>query len=239
MSSSKDQLEELQQQLEYNFSNPFLLLRALTHRSYIFEHPDLPREDNETLEFLGDAALDLAIGSLLFNKYPAMNEGDLTKLRSSLVQGPYLSLVANKICLGTFLLLGKGEEKNGGRTKGSILACAYEAVIGALYADGGFDTVQKVVGKHFSGHVDKAKNITMLTDAKSRIQELTQQYYNETPSYILDKAEGPDHEKTFTISVHFRGSILASASAKSKKNAEQKAAEKAINKLMQDTNIKS
>lgn len=217
----------------YRFNNPRLLTQALTHTTFRVEHPEMTTEDNETLEFLGDAVLDLVIGAFLLVRFPTMAEGELTKLRSALVQEHHLSIVAQDLHLGDFLLLGKGEDQSGGRHKSSILSSTYEAVIGAIFLDSDYPTVQKIVEGHFHDRIDTAQQSVVLGDAKSTLQELTQSRFNAAPMYILDKAEGPDHAKTFTVSVHLLGQALASASAQNKKAAEQKAAAIAIAQLSQ------
>ncbi|MDD5758534.1 MAG: ribonuclease III [Desulfobulbaceae bacterium] len=219
--------------LGYHFTNPGLLTQALTHTTFHVEHPDLTSKDNETLEFLGDAVLDLVISALLLARFPAMTEGELTKLRSALVQEYHLSIVAQDLHLGDFLLLGKGEDQSGGRQKSSILSSTYEAVIGAIFLDSDYQTVQKIIESHFDTRIDMAQQSVALGDAKSALQELTQGRFNAAPLYILDKAEGPDHAKTFTVSVHLQGQALATASAQNKKAAEQKAAAIAITQLSQ------
>lgn len=217
----------------YRFNNPGLLTQALTHTTFHVEHPELTAKDNETLEFLGDAVLDLVISALLVARFPSMAEGELTKLRSALVQEYHLSIVAQDLHLGDFLLLGKGEDQSGGRHKSSILSSTYEAVIGAIFLDSDYPTVQKIIESHFDARVDVAQQSVALSDAKSALQELTQGRFNAAPLYILDKAEGPDHARIFTVSVHLQGQALASASAQNKKAAEQKAAAIAIAQLNQ------
>ena len=221
-------LSDLEQRIGYVFNNRQLLLQALTHRSYIFENEDQGTSDNETLEFLGDAVLDLCVGHILYDRFPKMKEGDLTKLRATLVQESHLAIVSGELGLGKCVLLGKGEESSNGREKPSIMACTLEALVGAVYLDAGYDLCFELVEKHFAGKIDGVNQNALEADAKSRLQELTQAKFRETPEYILAKAHGPDHDKTFTASVRFHGKILATASAKSKKAAEQKAAAQAI-----------
>jgi ribonuclease-3 len=224
-------LAVLQKCLDYTFKDKHLLLQAVTHSSYLFEHSDKAKGDNETLEFLGDAVLDLVVSNMLIDAYPAMDEGQLTKVRSTLVQENHLAFMARKVNLGAHLLLGKGEENSEGREKNSVLACAYEAVIGAIFRDGGYSAAQEFLEKWFRGRLEYGKEKSLFADSKSRLQEITQEAYADAPSYVLDKAEGPDHDKVFTVSVLFQGRVLATASAKSKKAAEQKAAAKAIDAL--------
>ena len=227
----RPQLTELQDILGYRFTQTKLLLRALTHRSFTYEHTDLPKKDNETLEFLGDAVLDLAVGFMLFQHYPKKDEGYLTKIRSALVQERGLAQVANELNLGKYILLGKGEDRSGGRQKDSIISCTYEAVIGAIFVDAGYDTVVKIIHNHFYHRLEIGKKTSEITDAKSKLQELTQSIQGYTPTYVLEKSDGPDHNKTFTIAVKLNGKKIGRASAKSKKAAEQRAASLALEHL--------
>ncbi len=224
-------LTELQNILGHEFNKTKLLLRALTHRSFTYEHPELPRDDNETLEFLGDAVIDLAVGLMLFNHYPRKAEGDLTKIRAALVQESGLALVAHKLNLGKYLLLGKGEDNSGGRQKDSLLSCTYEAVIGAIFIDAGYEKAAVILRNHFADRLEIGRDTGKITDAKSSLQELTQGEHGITPGYVLENSQGPDHDKTFTIAVELNGKKIAAASAKSKKAAEQKAAALALERL--------
>jgi len=221
-------LTALQKRLKYNFSDLFLLVKSLCHRSFTAESPDQKIQDNETLEFLGDAVLDLIISSLLIRSFPLMNEGELSKLRAALVNETHLALMAKKLQLEECIFLGKGEIKNAGNQKPSILSSSYEAVVGALFLDCGYEKVSVLIEQHFEKRIEPVRLSMKQADAKSLLQELTQQEHNETPTYILEKTEGPDHDKTFTVSVSFMGTVLSTASAKNKKAAEQKAAEKAV-----------
>lgn len=226
-------LSELQESIGYWFNDPGLLARALTHSSFRVEHQDQAREDNEILEFLGDAVLDLVIGALLITTYPTMTEGELTKLRSALVQEKHLAIVARDLRLGEFLLLGRGEDQGGGREKSSLLSSSYEAVIGAIFTDSDYPIVQKIIEGHFRDRISTAQQSIPTGDAKSALQELTQDKFNAAPVYVLDNSEGPDHAKTFTVSVHLLGKALASASAPNKKAAERRAAAIALAHLHQ------
>lgn len=230
---TQNQLSQLQDLVGYRFTDHTLLLRALTHRSFRAEHPELVTTDNETLEFLGDAVLDLVIGAKLIALYPNKTEGELTKLRSALVQEKHLFIVANDLDFGRFLLLGKGEDQSGGRLKSSILASTYEAVIGAIFTDSDYPTTQEIIEHHFHARIDMAQMAMEASDPKSALQELTQEKLNAAPAYILKSTEGPDHAKIFTVSVHLLGRCVASASARSKKAAEQKAAAAAIAHIRQ------
>ena len=221
-------LTALQNRLDYNFLDLSLLAKSLCHRSFSAESPDQDLQDNETLEFLGDAVLDLIISSLLIKTYPLMNEGELSKLRAALVNETHLAFMAKRLELQECIFLGKGEIKNEGNKKSSILSSTYEAVVGALFLDCGYDRVFTLIEPHFIKLIDPVRLSMRQADAKSLLQELTQQKHNETPTYTLEKAAGPDHDKTFTVSVSFLGEVLSTATGKSKKAAEQRAAEKAI-----------
>jgi len=228
-----DQLVALERQLGYNFQDWRHLQEALIHSSFAFEQTQTCK-DNETLEFLGDAVLDLTVGYTLFKKFPAKKEGELTKLRAALVNEHNLAMMARAIGLGDFLYLGRGEIASQGREKPSILAGAYEAVLGAIFLDGAFAAALAFVEKHFLPHIihwtkDKQTTAQLVTDPKSLLQEKIQEKFNEAPIYVIEKEEGPDHNKIFTASVRFRGEALGTGMARSKKEAEQQAATAAIN----------
>jgi len=229
--SNRDQLKELEELLGYQFNDLSLLQQSLIHRSYAFEHAGRRENDNERLEFLGDAVLDLAVGYALFTSYPDIREGDLTRLRAMLVNESHLAEMAGKISIGRFLLLGKGEDSTDGRSKPSILSSAYEAVVGAIFHDGGYGAVAAFVERHFVPCLDGQRAKMHLADAKSRLQELTQERYNQAPSYAIEAEEGPDHRKIFTVSVRFRDIVLSHGTATSKKEAEQLAAAEALLKI--------
>ena len=226
-----DKLGVLEDSLGYSFSDPGLLQLALIHRSFAFENDGRRDNDNERLEFLGDAVLDLAVGYALFVHYGEMREGELTRLRSMLVNESHLAEMAEKISLGKYILLGKGEEASSGSRKPSILSSAYEAVVGAIFHDGGYEAAKLFTEKHFFPILEGQRAKMHLADAKSRLQELTQERYNEAPVYVLEKEEGPDHQKTFTVAVQFRGRVLAHGKAGNKKEAEQKSAAEALVKF--------
>ena len=220
-------LLRLCQKLGYSFNELRHLQKALIHKSFSFEQ-GATGEDYETLEFLGDAVLDLAVGFALFKRFPDMKEGELTRNRASLVNENALAKKAQELGLGSYLLLGKGEEASDGRGKNSILSCAYEAVAGAIFLDGGYEKVQQFVETHFEPHFSLQQTGELFVDAKSKLQESLQEKYSEAPEYTIDKEEGPAHEKLFTASVSFRGKRLGSGTAGSKKEAEQIAASPAL-----------
>lgn len=224
---NKELLSEFEHLLGYRFTDLRLLQKALIHSSFAFEQPQ-GCKNNETLEFLGDAVLDLAVGYILFKRYPEMKEGELTKFRAALVNETHLATMARGIELGRFLYLGKGEEASNGRKKSSILSSGYEAVIGAIFEDGGYDTAFLFIERFFIPAIVNKKEDLLIIDAKSRLQEILQEKYNEAPQYHLDGEEGPSHQKIFNVSVVFRGEVLGNGSGGSKKDAEQKAAAAAL-----------
>jgi len=232
--SNKGSLDAFERILGYHFADQRLLQKALIHSSYAFEQTRVG-QNNETLEFLGDAVLDLTVGYILYQRYPEMREGELTKLRAALVNESHLAMMARDIKLGTFLCLGKGEDASDGRKKSSILSCAYEAVVGALFEDSDYSTVTEFVGRFFIPAIAGKKEELLLGDAKSRLQELLQEKYNQAPTYHLDREDGPSHQKVFFISVRFHEKVLGTGEAGSKKEAEQRAAAAALQDLLQDT----
>lgn len=220
---NKDDLAVLEQHLGYRFTDLRLLQKALIHSSFAFEQGQIDK-NNEILEFLGDAVLDLVIGHTLCRRFPGMREGDLTRLRSSLVNETHLASVARELQLGEHLCLGKGEDASNGRNKSSILSCAYEAVIGAIFEDSNYITAEKIVCRFFVPAMAAKKEELLMADSKSRLQEALQEKFYEAPSYRIDLEEGPSHQKVFTVSVIFRDEALGTGSGASKKEAEQRAA---------------
>ncbi len=217
------ELAELQEKIGYTFKDLQLLQLSLVHSSFAFERLDCGRH-NETQEFLGDAVLDLTVGHILFVRYSKMREGKLTRIRSALVSEIGLAEVARDLELGKYLLLGKGEDSSHGREKSSILSCAYEAMVGAIFLDGGYGAVEKYVGQTFGPLIAAGGRQLTSADAKSKLQEYLQEKYNEGPGYVLDAEDGPAHARIFTVSVHFHEQQLGSGQASSKKEAEQQAA---------------
>ena len=223
-----ERIQALEEILGYRFREPGHLLTALVHSSFSFEYGKNTLQNNEILEFLGDAVLDLVVGASLHVSFLNAKEGELTRMRAALVNEASLASLAAGLSLGQHLFLGKGEEASGGREKPSLLACAYEALIGAIFMDGGYEAVRPVVERQFAPLFSKGKKVMLRADAKSQLQELIQRHYSEAPVYSLEKEEGPDHDKEFTVSVRFRGTVLAQATAGSKKEAEQRAAAQGI-----------
>ena len=217
-------LADFNNKLAYKFSNAELLIQALIHRSFAFEQGRGVIQDNEVLEFLGDAVLDLVVGFLLMSRYPEMKEGQLTKLRASLVNEANLAEMARRIDLGCYLFLGKGEDASGGRNKPSLLSGAFEAVVGAVFMDGGYDAAFALIKELFADDIAPEKVELLSTDYKTRLQEFCQERFNEAPLYVLEQEEGPDHDKIFSVTVRFRDQVLAAGQARNKKEAEQKAA---------------
>ncbi len=218
---------QLQTTLGYRFANTDLLMEALRHSSYVNEQSDDRLRDNERMEFLGDAVLNLAVGYLLTKAYPQMHEGDLSRIRANLVNETRLSEVARSIRLGDHLLLGKGEIQTNGREKNSILANAFEAVLAAIYLDGGYDTALGVIECHFRELVNTAQDLNVGMDFKSRLQEAAQGELKAIPVYEVIQESGPDHDKTFHVRMTV-GSIESEGVGKSKKTAEQEAARKGL-----------
>jgi ribonuclease-3 len=226
----KVDFEQLAQHLNVSFTDISLLRTACTHRSYMNENRNAGGEHNERLEFLGDAVLELVITSYLFRKYPKKQEGELTAFRSALVNTVSLSKVGEKIGLNEYLLLSKGESKDTGRARGIILANAVEAIIGAIYMDGGYNPAANFISEHLLETIDIddiVKNKTWI-DSKSLFQEKAQEKAGLTPSYKTVKETGPDHDKKFTLAVFIGDVQVATGEGKSKQEAEQQAAEKAL-----------
>lgn len=210
------------------FKNKDLLKQAFIHRSYLNENRSVKLEHNERLEFLGDAVLELVITDYLFKKYPEKNEGDLTAYRSALVNSHTLSDAAEKIGINSFLLLSKGEAKDTGRARQFILANTFEAVVGAIYMDQGYDAAAKFIAAQLFDLIEDIVANQKFIDAKSRFQEEAQERLGITPSYKLIKETGPDHNKIFSVGVYLKEDLIVSGEGKSKQEAEQMAAEKAL-----------
>ena len=218
---------ELEGVLGYTFGDGALLARALRHASWCNEQQQSEREeDNERLEFLGDAVLDLVVGDRLMTRYPQLREGELSITRAQVVSEAGLSDVATALGLGRWVLLGKGEEKSGGRAKPSILADAFEAVVAAVYLDGGFGAAQQMVNRLLAQRIETVE-FKGFYDFKTRLQETSQARLKATPTYHVVQELGPDHDKRFVVSVTIGADEWARAVGKSKKEAEQMAAAEA------------
>lgn len=215
--------------LGITFKDKALLDLAFVHKSYVNEAND-KSEQNERLEYLGDAVLELAVTDYLYHKFPGHPEGDLTNWRSALVKGKNLSKVAKKLGLGAFLYLSRGEELSGGREKAYILANTVEAVIGAIYLDSGFEVAREFIMKHIVVLLDEIISQGLDVDPKSRVQELAQEKLNVTPRYELQSETGPDHDKKFVMGIYFADRLIADGEGSSKQEAEQSAAGNALAK---------
>lgn len=226
---SIEELNEFEQNINYKFIDIKLLEKSLTHSSYSNEDKSYNKVNNERLEFLGDAVLSIAVSRYIFDKFPDYPEGDLTKLRSQVVCEDTLSFVASDINLGKYLLLGRGEESSGGRRRKSILADAVEAVIAAIYLDGGYKQAEKFVIDKLTKYIKLAVKGKFVTDFKSFLQEYYQsKNQNCKIRYVVTKEEGPDHEKMFHVSVVINKNEAGKGMGKSKKIAEQDAAKDAL-----------
>ncbi len=220
--------------LGYTFKDTALVVQAFRHSSYVNEQTGATLEDNERLEFLGDAVLDLAVSHLLMEMNRGASEGQLSRFRSTVVDESGLNEVATRLDLGRYLLLGRGEEQSSGRQKPSILADVTEALIGAVYLDGGFDAAKKIVEKLFAPLLTKVGTEDLVQDYKSLLQEFTQQAFKCLPKYRLTEETGPAHDKVFRIALAVNGIVLAEGTGKSKKEAEQRAAKEAFLRLKED-----
>lgn len=218
---------DLQAVLQVKFNNLVLLSESLTHRSYLNENKKI-KQSNERLEFLGDSVLSLLTSTEIYKRFPDLPEGKLTNLRSTLVRTETLANAARELRLGEFLLLSRGEEKEGGRTNKSLLADTFEAVLGAIYLDQGLDTAKKFLERVLFGEIEDIITSGERYDYKSRLQEAVQEKRKITPVYKVVKEEGPDHNKKFTVEVLVEDDVLATGIGKSKQSAEQSAARIAL-----------
>ncbi len=223
----------VEQYLQYEFSNKDLLQEALRHSSYVNELADQSLSDNERLEFLGDAVLNLIVGHILMRGYPDVKEGELSRRRANLVNESQLAKMARSFELGTYIQLGKGETQTLGREKNSILADTYEALVAAVYLDGGFDAAFRFIETNFLPLLDRMNATTNNYDYKSQLQEMVQVGQGAMPDYNIIQEEGPDHDKTFWIELKVLD-IKTVGSGKNKKAAEQEAARKALEILTEN-----
>ncbi|MBU5677390.1 ribonuclease III [Alkaliphilus sp. MSJ-5] len=225
------QIKEFQKIIGYKFNEITVINEALTHSSYANESRNRYIHNNERLEFLGDSVLSIVVSEYIYLKYNTLPEGELTKVRANVVCEPSLAHQAKKIKLGKYLLLGKGEEVTGGRDRVSILADAFEAVIGALYLDGGIEIARKFILNMLAHSIELASTGSLFRDYKTDLQELLQRKYDDKISYKVVNETGPDHNKTFGIEVILGDRVLGAGEGKSKKEAEQMAAKKALEKV--------
>ena len=221
---------ELENNLNVQFNDYSLLARALTHRSFLNEHPDEALEDNERLEFLGDAVLDFIVGAYLYHRFPEMDEGELTSLRAALVRAKTLAAFARQLEIGRFLQLGFGEAENGGRERTPLLCASFEAVIGAIYLDQGLPAVKVLVEELISPALAEIMAESLHKDAKSEFQVWAQAKYNITPRYEVIGTSGPDHAKQFTVQVLLEEAAWGEGTGRSKQVAAQAAAKVAMAK---------
>lgn len=229
--TDKTGLEDLCSRLSYAFRDIHILEKALIHRSFLNERPELGIENNERMEFLGDAVLSTAISHLLLKRFPDADEGRLSKFRARLVNENTLAELAMAIELGKFLLLGKGEELTGGREKPSILSDAYEAVIAAVYLDGGFEKAFSLVSMQFSTLLEEVSITDVSRDYKTELQEQSQELFKIAPIYKLVSETGPEHNKIFEVEVLIKGERFGKGQGKAKKEAEQQAAMETLERL--------
>jgi ribonuclease-3 len=221
-------LEEFKERNNVTFTNKQLLEQAFIHRSFINENPRSGLEHNERLEFLGDAVLELVVTEFLYSTYPHHNEGDLTAYRSALVNAVTLGKVADALSFNDMIKLSKGEAKDVSRARSSILADAYEAFIGALYLDQGYDAAKAFISRTVLVKTEDIIKQGLYKDAKSYVQEKSQEIYNVTPFYKVLGEEGPDHDKRFQIGIYFGEELIAEGEGKSKQEAETEAARAAL-----------
>ncbi len=226
-----DYLDNLEKRIGYSFSDRQLLVQALTHKSFSNEQAGYSLH-NERLEFLGDAVLELVVSDWVFCHYPDIPEGGLTRIRAEVVSEKGLTRIAKELSLGEGLRLGKGEHKGGGREKASLLSDALEALLGAVYRDGGFVNAYAVIEKIFTREIQQSALQRYGSDYKTCLQERLQAQYGALPEYTLTQVAGPDHERVFSMEVYFAGKLLGKGEGSSKKSAEQKAAAVALDHQM-------
>lgn len=228
--SGEETPQELAERLNLPFSDSLILSRALTHRSYLNEHPEA-LEDNERLEFLGDAVLDFVVGAWLYNHYPEMPEGDLTRMRSALVHTEQLAEFARNLALGKAMRLGRGEAQAGGRERSALLCDTFEAVIGALYLHRGTEAVVSFISPLLEEAAEYILLMRKNEDSKSKFQEWAQAQGYPAPMYITRSATGPDHAKVFEVEVVINGKVFGTGSGHSKQIAAKSAAQAALDQL--------
>src|SRR6266568_874605 len=216
--------DSLQKMIGYRFRDPTLLQEALTHRSFTNEADGRAGRDNERLEFFGDAVLDFLVSSELFTRFPDKQEGELTRMRAALVDEAALARLAANIKLGEYLRLGRGEERSGGRQKKSLLADAYEALLAAVFMDGGLRAARRIVSRHFGPLLTESAPLDLTGDYKTAFQETVQAQCGVTPSYLLTATSGPDHARLFTVVVLVGDEPFGEGCGRSKKVAEPAAA---------------
>ena len=220
-------LEEFERKIAYTFSDKNLLILALTHSSYANETKKGSHENNERLEFLGDAVLDMVVSEYMYRHFPKMPEGELTKLRAAVVCEGSLAELSRKLGVGRCLLLGKGEESTGGRSRDSILADAFEAIIGAICMDGGMEAAERHIMRFIPKNLEQRESLGF-RDYKTALQEVIQKNPEEKVEYVLVSESGPDHAKAFQVEVCLNSNVIGVGTGRSKKAAEQMAAKEAL-----------
>ena len=226
-----NKLMELEKILKVEFKNKKFLEEAVTHRSYLNESSNHELNNNERLEFLGDAVLELIISEYLFSKYPDHEEGDLTSFRAATVRTTTLAGVSRELGLGRFLRMSKGEEESGGKDKDYLLANLFEAILGAIYLDKGYDVCREYLSRVLIPKIGEIVEKRLDIDPKTKLQEVTQSKFKETPVYEVLKEDGPDHDKVFTVQVKLSSKNLGIGEGSSKQKAEERAAEKSLEML--------
>lgn len=220
----------LEKKINITFKNKELLIQAFCHRSYLNESSDFSLNHNERMEFLGDAVLELVITEYLYREYPNNNEGELTSWRASLVNTKILSQTSEELGFNDFIMLSKGESSETGRAKQSIMADTFEALVGAIYLDGGYDLCKEFIRKNLIVKLPEIIELELYKDSKSRLQEESQSIEKSTPVYKIVKESGPDHRKIFTVEVMINGKNISQGQGFSKHEAEENAAKKALEK---------
>jgi ribonuclease III len=228
----KKKLQKLEKVIGYSFKKITILKRAVTHKSYANEQKLPPTEHNERLEFLGDAVLELAVSEFLMERYPEFSEGDLSKMRAAVVNEKQLAGLARQFGLGDSLYLGRGEEQTSGRLKNSLLADAYEAILGGVYLDRGFGSASKLIRHHYADLLDKTPPHQFYQDYKTELQERCQSLFRAIPRYRLIGEKGPDHDKIFEVELYVKNDLMGRGTGRNKKEAEQEAAKEALGKLV-------
>lgn len=221
-------ISKLESVIGYTFKDKSNIILALTHSSFANENKALKLYNNERIEFLGDAVLNVVISEYIYNNYKDLSEGELTKLRANIVCESSLMKCANKIGLGKFLLLGKGEEASGGRERASMLCDVFEAVIGAIYLDGGMESAKAFIFRQMKSLIENSVKVFSFADYKTRLQEIVQKSTATKIRYVVVEEKGPDHDKVFVINVKVNNKVVGVGEGKSKKEAEQNAAKDAI-----------
>ncbi|MCL6472877.1 MAG: ribonuclease III [Firmicutes bacterium] len=227
--SLPDNVFKAEDKLGFHFKNKELLFQALTHRSYSFEQG--LSVTNEKLEFLGDSVLNLVVTEYIYHRFPELTEGDLAKLRANIVNANFLAEIAKKLNIGECLLMGKGAEQTGGRTRVSILGDALEAIIGAIYLDQGMEAAKEFILKNFKRLIDERESLGQFGDPKTRLQELVMARYGNIPRYRTVDEFGPVHDRSFVVKVYINDKVWGQGVGKSKKKAEQEAAKEALAKF--------